>query len=637
MKRCMSFLLAIVFVFVLTGGAGTQEKPWTLLIYMNGSDLESEWGAATDDLVEMLDSGLCARNANVVILTGGTVRWMNDALPAGECVVWELVDGHLYEVVSFGDVNMGDRETLRDFIALGLREFPARRTGLILWDHGGGSVAGFGDDERFADGSLTLADMAWAFEAAGLRQRPLALLGFDACLMATVEMAVVAAPFAQVLVASEDTEPGDGWDYGFLEVFNFAPCIDGALLGKVIVDTFMDFYGENSDEILTLSVVDLARVQGVMDAMGRLMAAAGDKLAYDCHAHRGFYRLAQRRAATKTFGEGSPRDNYADMVDIGDMAVQLADLFPREAAAVLRALADCVLYNRHNAEVALHGLSTFYIYGGRSEGAASLRTYKNLGMDADFTRYLHDFFDALMCDTRAETLREVAALRNELALWKPMTEDVFHLAGLAQDVHSPSDALRWPHIYGHMVSFFPAGGNQKGPHYAVPVRVNGRDADLMVSTCTSTHSTRVMGIRQRDGHVKQKGYDPIRAGDIMAFYTLEWNVLTDATRWKQGRPFTVRGPLQVEWAATPQGYVLTDGLPPSNYASADYFPAHQRSAFSSVNWYCGLCQTASVCPGVSTHTRPLPRASVYPAAHTAATALKYGSLSTFAISPCAAA
>ena len=223
----MVLCLLVSVTFPIVTLANTTETPYTIMIYMNGSDLESEFGAATDDLVEMLDSGLNSANANVIILTGGAKHWQNDAIPEYECVVWQLADGWLNELENFGKVNMGDSDTLRKFISYSMDNFPARKYGLIMWDHGGGSIAGFGHDEKFADGSLTLRDMRRAFDESGLRKNKLEFLGFDACLMATVEMAIVAADYAHVLIASEDLEPGDGWDYGFLSVLNQHPNISG--------------------------------------------------------------------------------------------------------------------------------------------------------------------------------------------------------------------------------------------------------------------------------------------------------------------------------------------------------------------------------------------------------------------------
>jgi hypothetical protein len=573
-KKHIFALFVLLAAVVLAGGASPKNqpitKPYTIMIYMNGSDLESDFGAATDDLVEMLDSGLEARNANVIIITGGTKRWMNDAIPAGECVIWELINGHLYEVKSLGNVNMGNPATLRDFIRFGLDNFPAEKFGLILWDHGGGSIAGFGHDEKFANGTLTLLDMDRAFRESGLDKHKLEFLGFDACLMATVEMAAIASRYAKVMIASEDLEPGDGWDYTFLGVLNHHPRIDGFGLGKVIVDTFMDFFGENSDEILTLSVIDLSRVQPVMETMGKLMALGSEKL----NAPPGFNRLAVRRANTKTFGEGSPRDNDSDMVDVGDMAVQLKDLFPQETAAVLQALKNCVVYNRHNSDAELYGLSTYYIYGGKSVGEESLRTYAALDMDADYTRYLFGFFDGLL-EHRGNEKADI--IRRELVLWEVITENTHRMAGILGE----GNDLLWPHIYGQSVSLFPLTSTKRGMMYAIPAKVNGRDADIIVSNCY-----RIKGVRHRDNHVLQKGYDPIHHGDMISFYSLEWNMLTDEFTWHRGRPITVRGTLQLNLSPAPGGFWvgerLTDIYNDIYYTNPIYqMPAHQRNVFSN--------------------------------------------------------
>ena len=509
--------------------------PYTIMIYMNGSDLESDFGAATTDLLEILESGLDSKNANVIILTGGTKRWQNDVVPADQCMVWKAADGYLIELDAWGGRNMGEPCTLADFILFSQKNYPAQQYGLIMWDHGGGSIAGFGHDEKFDD-SLTLLDMVWAFETAGLREEKLSFLGFDACLMATVEMAVLAADYAHVLIASEDLEPGDGWDYVFLSALNDNPQISGAELGVVIVDTFMDFYGVDSDEILSLSVVDLAKVTPVMDTMGHLMALGSAHLDAD-----GFRTLARRRATTKTFGEGSPRDNYADMVDIGDMAVQLADLFPREAARVLDALNACVLYNRHNSDVELYGLSTFYIYGGKSQGVASLRTYEALGANEAYTAYLHQFFEGLL------TRRSGEFISNERVLWQPVDSGTFRMAGLAA-----SGDGSWPRLGGYFVSLFPITQTAAARQYAIPARINEREADIIVSISARHPQGKIMGARHRDGNVLQKGYDPIEVGDRISLYALEWTrevhlANENAMNWHETEVFTVDAPLHLDW------------------------------------------------------------------------------------------
>jgi len=153
-----------------------------------------------------------------------------------------------------GDLNTGSTKTLVDFVRWAHHLFPAKRTALVLWGHGSGH-----DDQnvyRAVRGAVTprtaarLAQRRLGFfsgtrrsileqgptrgygydDTAGdfldnvelhkaLRQiktilgRPLDILGFDACLMAMIEVAYQIHDTAKILVASERTEPGDGWWY----------------------------------------------------------------------------------------------------------------------------------------------------------------------------------------------------------------------------------------------------------------------------------------------------------------------------------------------------------------------------------------------------------------------------------------
>jgi len=541
-KRLAFLITAVLFIIICTSAAPAAVKPYTIMIYMNGSDLESDFGAATTDLVEILESGLDSKNANVIILTGGTKRWQNDVIPETECIIWEVIDGWLSEVTSMGKISMGDPTTLRDFINYGIKCYPAEKYGLILWDHGGGSIAGFGHDEKFADASLTLADMRQAFEEAGLKQNKLEFLGFDACLMATIEMAVIAADYAHVLIASEDLEPGDGWDYVFLSALNHDPYMSGFELGEVIVDTFMDFFGPNSDEILNLSVIDLSKVRPVMEEMGRLTSLASSGIKSPDGPT--FHDLAKRRGVTKTFGEGSPRDNYSDMVDIGNMALMMIDLFPQEVMALLRAINNCVVYHRHNSDTEVFGLSTFYIYGGKSEGVESLRAYTNLNMDSDYTAYLHHFFNGLVNNTD----RHIAPMRSELVLWQPITQNRYRMAGLLQ-TDTPDNDLLWPSLNGHPVSMYPIIQTSQARFYAIPAQINGREGDIIITFSRSYPQGHVRGVRYRDGHVIQKGHDPIESGDKIALYALEWDFgkSTAENNWHRSEAFTVTGNLHLTW------------------------------------------------------------------------------------------
>lgn len=547
------------------------KKPYTIMVYMNGSDLESEMGAATDDLIEMLKSGVNTNNVNIILFTGGANRWRNNVIPANNCVIWEAANGRLKKITGVGSVNMGDPGTLASFINFTTRNFPADKFGLIMWDHGGGSIAGFGDDEKFNHSYLTLLDMNYAFEKSAIAKDKLEFLGFDSCLMSTIEMAVVASDYAKYLVASEEIEPYDGWDYSFLSVLNDDPKMDGAALGKEIVNCFMDYYENDPDQILALSVIDLSKVDRVMGALGALMKQCSGSLLADREAS--FTTLATRRNRTKTFGVGSPRDNECDMVDIGDMANKLSNLFPNETSNILSELNNCVVYNRHNSDVNLKGLSVYYIYGGKENGNLSLDMYRSLNMNGDYTKYLNDFYRILKRDNTVyrgrsssqgnqndDTLPLDELISTELTLWQPVrgSQDIIMTGIQSCADMSTGEMIKvgmnslWPTIGGKNVCLYKINGTSNSSLYAVPASINGEDCDIIVSFSEEYPHGKILGARKEDGLIIQKGYDDILEGDKISFYYSKRNQDKKDTNWYKDDEFSVKGNLKLEWSA-PKG------------------------------------------------------------------------------------
>ena len=129
------------------------------MLYMFGSDLESEDGVATDDLLEMANAAL-SENVHLVLQTGGTETWWNDVCTDDESERFVIENGDMTLLQSLGSMNMTDADTLSDFIRFSAESYPADRYELILWDHGGGTMTGFGYDELYEETSLTRSSLA---------------------------------------------------------------------------------------------------------------------------------------------------------------------------------------------------------------------------------------------------------------------------------------------------------------------------------------------------------------------------------------------------------------------------------------------------------------------------------------------
>ena len=236
----------------------------TVMIYMCGTDLESNYGMDTSDLKEMLDADI-AGNVNVIVETGGCRMWKNNLVSASTNQIYKVENGGLKPLKdNIGSKPMVEPATLVEFIGYCQTEYPADRNILILWDHGGGSISGYGYDELYKNaGSMDLAELS-----AALREADCVFdwIGFDACLMATLETALVCGDYADYLIASEETEPGTGWFYtGWLTALSENTSVDTVTLSKTLIDDYISTSTRASSSAqVTLSLVDLAELQGTV-------------------------------------------------------------------------------------------------------------------------------------------------------------------------------------------------------------------------------------------------------------------------------------------------------------------------------------------------------------------------------------
>lgn len=85
-QKWTALVLVLCMLFSMTGCADeekeakqsfSKEDTWVVYWYLCGSDLESNYGAATADLNEMMQVKL-PENVKVVIQTGGASKWQND-------------------------------------------------------------------------------------------------------------------------------------------------------------------------------------------------------------------------------------------------------------------------------------------------------------------------------------------------------------------------------------------------------------------------------------------------------------------------------------------------------------------------------------------------------------------------------
>lgn len=362
---------------LLGGGNDTA----TIMVYMCGTDLESRSGMGTADLQEML-SARFGSNINLLIYTGGCKAWKNTAVSSSSNQIWQVKDGSLVCLQkNLGSVTMTSPDTLAGYIQWCAKNYPASRYELILWDHGGGSVSGYGYDEKFASsGSMSLAGLDAALKAAGIK---FDFIGFDACLMATVETALTMSQYADYLIASEETEPGVGWYYtDWLTEFGKDTSMSTLQVGQNIVDSFVDTCAKKCPgQLTTLSVIDLAELEHTLpDALADFSHATTKLL-----QNQQYQTVSNARNGTREFAQSSK----IDQIDLVHLAQNLGT---RESLALTDTLLSAVKYNRTSSNMTnAYGLSIYFPCRKTAAVDRAVSTYQAIGMDDSYSQCIRQF------------------------------------------------------------------------------------------------------------------------------------------------------------------------------------------------------------------------------------------------------
>jgi len=317
---------------------------WTVLTYeIADTDLEP---FMMTDVGEMGDAEPDDEDLTIVSLVDRADGFTDeDVLGLGDWVGAKLlkIDPQgATELEDLGDTNTGDPAVLSRFISDNVAAYPADHYSLIISDHGA-SWPGVGGDLSSEQDSLSLAEIhegiASGLETAGLDK--LDLLGFDACLMATQEVASDLAPLADRMLASQELEPGHGWDYTALNyvIENGGATVDE--LGSAIIAGFEAQAVEwETDSDITLSLIDLTK----MDALDAAIAEFTGQLVDQSAA----VAPVVGRTLASTLGFGRSPDPLEDthMTDLGILAGEIGvDALQVSDAAddVVRALNDAVV------------------------------------------------------------------------------------------------------------------------------------------------------------------------------------------------------------------------------------------------------------------------------------------------------
>lgn len=568
----------------------------TLMIYMVGSDLESQSGAATADLQEMALSGYDADEMNVVVCAGGSSHWWNQSVESDSINIYLMEHKDLTLVSDMKSTNMGDPSAVTEFLNYAYENYPAEHYGLIFWDHGGGSVLGYGADENNGYDMLTVPELKQSVSDADLaKDTMLDYIGFDACLMGMIEVADAFSGCADYMIASEETEAGQGWDYRFLSEITDNDAYRGDQAAEYIIEDFSDYYdryGSYAPEY-TLSCVDLEKIPAVVSSLEQLITKADDLL-----RNGDYRRVAKMRDDAKGFGLVSAQSFY-DYIDLYSLSDRMAQTFPDETKALQQSIDDAVVVNGSNVAQA-YGLSIYFPYSNKEYAEEWVTQYASNGFSEVYTSFIQDFTETLNGGTLYEwdisdvtpeqgaqaseyyvqlTEDQVANYGHALAsIWQPDDEDTYICWINSRDVTLSEDGKLSSGFDGKVFYLTDSSGNSlhccatEIDHsddytlFAIPVIINMMTEDITtayihVKVDDAHPNGQITGVYSNldtDSELyPDKNIIEIKDGDTITPFLFardivfqEGNTVAPFEQWKassgSGDSFTVDGEFSVE-------------------------------------------------------------------------------------------
>ena len=243
-------------------------------------------GYASGDLDEILKVAGQPDDVNIIIETGGANIWQSGhsySISNTKLERWHVENKSLVKDDSLTTYSsMGLTSTFQSFVEWGLTNYPAQRTGIVLWNHGGG-MHGVCYDEKKNDDSLLNSEIKTAignaFTTTGRStSNKLEWIGYDACLMSVQDIAEFNSQYFNYQVSSEESEAGNGWDYDNWVDNLYSKQSTTAILQEICTTFIKDNGGTSSSGDQTLSYLDLAYMSAYKTAWENMATQLMSKL-----------------------------------------------------------------------------------------------------------------------------------------------------------------------------------------------------------------------------------------------------------------------------------------------------------------------------------------------------------------------
>ena len=431
-------IVLLIFAISIAGGSGTR----TVMIYIVGSNLETDGEIVTADLNAINPSSIDLSKTNILLYTGGTEKWHNFVSNQDNGIYILQSDG-FKKLESQEQYNLGDPSTLSNFIKYAYDNYKADKYDLIFYNHGGAIDGAIYDD--ISNDNLSLQDMTKALEDSPFNEKnKLDAVLFRTCLNGTIELANIFSPYANYLIGSEEVS----WGSKYSSVLGFLNEVTKDDNGHNFGVKFVKSYEKQMSEIdpynsvkHTYSVIDLSKINKVNKEL--------DNYIKELDLSKNYADIVKIRTNAYQYGQDAP--NY-DMIDLYDFVSKTSKFSTNNGQNLLKALEDAIVYNSTN-ENNSHGLSIYFPYkGGKGQKYKFIEeVYSHLNYSNNYKEFIKSFnntrssnkafsfnvTDSSVVDTKKENVLEIQLTEEQKNNYAYSTVTIFQQDSEHKNYYKP--------------------------------------------------------------------------------------------------------------------------------------------------------------------------------------------------------
>ena len=352
-KTTRSFMTHIVLFVLLSSLTGTAlaappaaRAKWTVMVYISGDNNLEDY-VVKDIELELAPTGSSA-NVQVVALADRGPGYDRSRGDWQSTKLYHVTQGMIADsasaVADWGERNMGDRQTLIDFVTWTKANYPADHYALYFWGHGWSWHPGWVMQDDTNNDTLDYDETKAAIPSLGF----IDVVGYDGCNMASIEILSLWRGHATALTGSQEWVGWDGIEYDL--VLAQLAANPNMTADQVAIATSQS---ATTDKTWSALAVD-GRLDTLLSAVDQWSVALSNGLA----ANRKNYATAF--SAARAFSQ-APMDK-----DLYDMAFEIqrnvSDTYIKNMSqAVMDAFASVVLHERHVSQYSeAHGITIYH-------------------------------------------------------------------------------------------------------------------------------------------------------------------------------------------------------------------------------------------------------------------------------------